>query len=107
MNAGEFAKRRAMIERDNARSRTYRRKAMASLLRESQAKAVIVEGKVVAWKLPNGQTVCKKRRYPQEEDAKLALLAVQEDPRTMKVPRRYYHCQYCRGWHLTSQVEDR
>jgi hypothetical protein len=103
MNAGEFAKRRAIIEREHARSRTYRRKAMAALLREAKAQTVTIDGKVVGWLLPSGQTVCRKRRYRSLEDAELALVAVQGCPKTIRIPTRTHACPHCKGWHLTSQ----
>lgn len=104
MNAGEFAKRRARIENEHSRRKGYAGKAMASLVKEARATLVVVEGRLVAWKLPNGQTVCKKRRYRTEPEAMLVLEGVVQMPRTVKVPVRFYHCPRCDGWHLTSQT---
>lgn len=104
MNAGEFAKRRARIEQEAWRRRGgYLSKAMAALIREARAALVIVDGKHVAWKLPNGQAVCRKQRFPSELDATTALSSVQRCPRTGKIPHRVYQCPWCDGWHLTSQ----
>lgn len=104
MNAGEFAKRRARIEGAHDRRKGYMGKAMAALIREARATLVMVEGRLVAWKLPNGQTVCKKRRYRTEPEAMLVLEGVIQCPRTAKVPARFYLCPWCEGWHLTSQL---
>lgn len=103
MNAGEFAKRRARIDGEHNRRKGYAARALASLVRESRAVLVVVDGKQVAWKLPNGQTVCRKRRYRTEPEAMLVLEGVLQCPRTTKVPARFYHCPWCDGWHLTSQ----
>lgn len=104
MNAGQFAKRRALIECDHGRRRGYARRAMAALVRESGATLVIVRGKPVAWRLPNGQMVCRKRRYNNEQHAVAALHNIRLEPRTARIPWRQYQCQHCHGWHLTSQA---
>lgn len=106
MNAGEFAKRRARIEHEAwRRGKQWATKAMASLMRQAGAIMVLVHGKQVAWRLPDGQTVCKKRRYRTEPEALLELQHVRDDPKGHKVPVRVYACPYCRGWHLTSQAK--
>ncbi len=48
------------------------------------------------------KSVCRKRRYRSELDAKIALARVQVDPSRDRVERRAYLC-WCRRWHLTSQ----
>lgn len=103
MNAGEFARRRARIDHEHGRRKGYARKALASLVREAGAVAIVIEGRVAGWKLPNGQTVCKKRRYRTELDAQLALVAIKGHPLTPRIPGRVYRCGFCMGWHLTSQ----
>lgn len=103
MNASEFAKRRARIEHERRHSRGYVGRAMAALEREAKAVRVYSRGKLVAWYLPNGQTVCRKRRYRKEFDAMMALAAVHADPKTPKIPVRWYRCGFCHGYHLTSQ----
>lgn len=104
MNAGQFSKRRARLENEHGRRKGYARKAMDALVREAGAAYIIVHGKVVAWRMPNGQVVCKKRRYDSEELANAILEGVMQCPRTRKWPNRVYHCPYCNGWHLTSQT---
>lgn len=103
MNAGEFAKRRARIENEHRRRKGYAARALNALVREAGAAIIIVRGKAVAWRMRNGQVVCRKRRYRTEQDAMLVLSAVHEDPRTRRVPGRCYLCPHCNGWHLTSQ----
>lgn len=49
---------------------------------------------------------CVKRRFRDEIAALHALgriAAAVPDERRPKRPIRAYHCQHCRGWHLTSQ----
>lgn len=106
MNAGEFAKRRARIEQEAHRRRPgYAGNAMAALLRESGASQVVVRGKLVAWKLPSGQTVCRKERYKTELDASIVLNICTTHPKNWKSPTRMYLCPWCDGWHLTSQAQ--
>ena len=103
MNAGQFARRLAYIEHQHKRSRDYKRKAVRSLVREAGAIPMARSGKLTGWRLPNGQIVCKKRRYKSHDEAALELLIIQARPWTKKVPTRAYHCNLCHGWHLTSQ----
>ena len=52
---------------------------------------------------------CKtgKRRFPDEEAAKVALVASRAAQAlrrsTKRREERVYQCEFCRGWHLTSQ----
>lgn len=49
---------------------------------------------------------CKKKRYNDELDAKIALaLASKKHDRknSTKVERKWYKCPACKGFHLTSQ----
>lgn len=104
MNAGEFAKRRALIDRERGRGKQYAARALNALIREAKAVAVFASGRLVAWRLPNGQIVCRKRRYAEQLGAELALSILVRHSSAKKVPCRVYMCDYCRGWHLTSQV---
>lgn len=103
MNAGEFARRRARIEGEHGRRRGYASRALKALIREAGAAIIIRNGKVVGWRMPNGQEVCKKRRYRTEPEAMLELANVRRDPKTPHIPCRVYLCPHCSGWHLTSQ----
>lgn len=104
MNAAEFARRRAKIERNAAGRRRYRERAMRHLVREARAALVIIENKFVGYRLPNGQLVCAKERYRTDEQAHQAMERIAS--RNMdghRVPVRAYVCPWCSGWHLTSQ----
>lgn len=48
---------------------------------------------------------CKKRRYRDELDAKIALSVIDMRSRRRKRAgeRRAYLCPLCGGWHLTSR----
>lgn len=78
---------------------------MAALIRESGAATVIMHGRIVAWRLPNGQVVCKKRRYRLEADAMMALADIRDHPMTQRIPWRHYLCLHCNGWHLSSHEQ--
>lgn len=106
MNAGQFARRLALIEHDARRSRHYKSNALKSLMREAGAVLMIFGGRITGWRLPNGQVVCRKRRYRTEEDARLWLVEITRNPMTKKIPTRAYLCSFCNGWHLTSQDRD-
>jgi hypothetical protein len=107
VNAGEFAKRRARIENNHDhRRKGHQAKAFAALVRQAKAIIAIAGGKVVGWRLPDGQMVCKKRRYTSAEKAALALSDVQAEPGKTYLPCRSYQCPYCHGWHLTHQSRE-
>lgn len=104
MNAGDFAKRRARIYNQRQHhGKDYQAKAFAALIRQAGAIIVIAGGKVVGWRMTNGQMVCRKRRYPSGELAALSLADIQAFPRTGHVPIRGYECPHCKGWHLTHE----
>lgn len=49
---------------------------------------------------------CIKRKFKTEIDAELALeyiKDVKKKYRREKHPVRYYHCEYCNNYHLTSK----
>ena len=50
-------------------------------------------------------TTCHhKRRFKDLERAKQALSSIRESPRA-RAPHRYYYCERCNGWHLSSRDE--
>lgn len=48
---------------------------------------------------------CKKRRYRDQVDAKIALANIQwrDNARRQKTETRLYRCPHCKGYHLTSK----
>lgn len=47
---------------------------------------------------------CRKRRYPDEVSARLALATIRpRHERRDKTEARAYRCPRCKGWHLTSR----
>lgn len=105
MNATEFARRRGRIEHQPGKSHSWRVRALRGLVNDARAILMHADGKVVGYQLPNGQTVCMKQRYRDEERA-LAYLAMitRCDGNTQKKPQRAYPCPICHGYHLTSQA---
>jgi len=105
MNAAHFAAKRARIEFEHhGRGRRYQRE-LAHLVREARAALVILDRKVVGYRLPNGEMVCVKERHRSEADATADMLRIQAaNWNGHRVPVRAYPCPYCHGWHLTSQA---
>jgi len=103
MNAAEFARRRSRIERQHNGKR--RQRELAHLVRDARAALVILDRKVVGYRLPNGEMVCVKERHRSEDDATADMLRIQAaNWNGHRVPVRAYPCPYCHGWHLTSQA---
>lgn len=103
MNARDFAKQRALIERRYT-SKRQRSKAMSCLMRRAGASLVVVNGRMVNWHLRTGETVCVKERFTTELNANLALVRIQAaNDNGHRTPIRVYACRRCHGWHLTSQ----
>lgn len=102
MNAAEFARRRGRIEREY-RGKRYKRE-IAHLIHDADAALVVMNRKIVGYRLPNGEMVCVKQRYP-------SLAAAVEDIERInaanvsgsRVPIRAYPCPNCHGFHSTSQ----
>lgn len=104
MHASEFARQRARIERRAKGRPAFIRKAMAHLVREAGAQAIVIRGHTVGWQLPAGGTVCVKIRYRDEIAAQVELARIVRFGKG-KVPVRQYACGHCGGFHLTSQVK--
>lgn len=85
------------------RSSAWMKRALAHLVREAGARPVTVRGHPVAHRLPDGRTVCVKRRFITQGAADAVLATVNElIGGTHKKPRRTYLCPHCHGWHVTS-----
>jgi hypothetical protein len=105
MNAAQFARRRGRIEREHQGRR--RQRELAHLVRDAKAALVIVDRKVVGYRLPNGEMVCVKERHRDEASAMQALERINAaNWNNHRVPVRAYPCPYCHGWHLTSQARN-
>lgn len=103
MNARDFAKQRALIERQYDTKR-QRNKAMSGLVKRSGATLVVIQGKHVGYKLRTGETVCVKERFNTEYHAAQAIESIQAAVMgEHRAPKRAYACRLCFGWHLTSQ----
>lgn len=105
MNASEFARKRAKIERRSGNRPAFLRKAMAHLEREADAVRVTVRGQMVGWAMTDGSVVCVKVRFRDEVAASGELGRIGRYARNEHVPVRAYRCDRCEGWHLTSQAE--
>lgn len=107
MNAATFARHRARIaHQHHGRGRKYSR-ALAHLVRDAGAALVVMNRKVVGYRLPNGEMVCVKERYRDQAEAAAAMARIQADIEAGKrAPVRVYPCQHCHGWHTTSQLRN-
>jgi hypothetical protein len=104
MNAAEFARRRARIEREcHGRGKKYQRR-IAHLVNDARAALVVMAHKIVGYRLPNGEMVCIKTRYRNWDEATEDVMRIQaaNDPGA-RVPIRAYACVHCHGFHTTSQ----
>lgn len=81
----------------------HQRKAREALVRRARAAHIIVGGKVIGWRLPDGSVVCVKRRYSTREAAAVDLARITRVATHAHIPVRAYACPYCRGFHLTSK----
>lgn len=43
-----------------------------------------------------------KRLFDTVREAKTALNTLKATSHRSKIPKRYYYCKYCKGYHLTS-----
>lgn len=104
MNAKDFARKRAKIDLSKRRG-WWQRRAMKNLLREAVAVPVVIDCKVIGWRIGSGEVVCLKRRYATAERADSELHSITEHSvEVRKIPVRVYHCPHCRGFHLTSKI---
>jgi hypothetical protein len=103
MNAVNFIRHRSRIEHEyHGRGKQYKR-ALSHLVRDAKAALVVVRRKIVGYRLPTGEMVCVKTRYPDEAHAIADVLRIQAHGDGHRVPIRAYPCPHCRGWHTTSQ----
>lgn len=106
MNARDFLRERARLERRAGNRSAFFRRAMARLVSQSGAVAVrAADGHLMAYALPDGSFACVKHRYRDEVAARVELVRIIRDSRTQRVPVRHYRCELCDGWHLTSQAK--
>jgi hypothetical protein len=103
MNAGQFVRKRALMERESWRRNGWFKRAMQKLIQEAGAVAIYSGGRIVGHELANGQIVCTKQRFQTELAAGAALLQIAISAGEHKKPQRAYACFACLGWHLTSQ----
>lgn len=104
MNAAQFARARERIAREGKSRKGYEAKAMRKLIREARAVTMIWGRRIVGWRMPDGALVCRKRRYGNQGAATMDMLGIQAEHGKRGLPRRAYQCEFCGGWHLTSQI---
>ncbi len=104
MNAAEFSRRRGRIESRNRLSPRRARTEMSHLVRDARAIIVVIRRRVVGYRMQSGEFVCVKHRFRDEAHA-VAAIDVIRATNTMchRAPTRAYLCNWCNGWHLTSQ----
>jgi hypothetical protein len=104
VNAAQFATRRARLVREHhGHGRKYQR-ALAHLIRDARAILVVMNRKVIGYRLLTGEIVCIKERYRSEDAANDAMVRIQANIEAgRRAPVRVYACPHCHGFHLTSQ----
>lgn len=105
MHASEFSRKRARLQRRAGNRAAFLRKGMTHLVREAGAREIVVRGQVVGWRMTGGEVVCIKVRFRDLLAAQLEIQRIAKHSVGWKVPVRAYQCQYCGGWHLTSQAK--
>jgi hypothetical protein len=104
MNAETFMRKRARIASEHPPSTKYYKKALDGLTRDADAALLVIDRKIVGWRLKTGEIVCTKERFRDEADARAALAAIHRSSfEGARVPIRSYYCSRCKGFHLTSQ----
>jgi hypothetical protein len=105
MTPGQFARKRDRIMHNSpGRSDEWRKRAMKRLAADAGAVPQHAGGgRVIAWRMSNGQLVCVKHRYASEQQANNAMTQMQREPDGRRKPIRAYPCYACFGWHITSQ----
>ncbi|WP_342627548.1 hypothetical protein AAC691_15450 [Nguyenibacter vanlangensis] len=99
LTANSFRRELARIETRGK----YVTKATRRLMRRHGVAAIYSKGKLRGYRLPTGEQVCVKARFPTEDAARAELDTISRlSPRDHK-PVRAYECPLCKGWHLTSQ----
>lgn len=109
MGAGEFARRRGLIECDRGerfrpRGQRFKRKAVRALAKRVGAALLIPNGRRVGYRMKDGSVACEKQRFRDESVARAELHRIGRHASHGYVPVRAYHCEWCGGWHLTSKA---
>jgi len=76
---------------------------MRQLVKRARAVIMIVNGKVVGYRMTDGSVACVKVRYPDDVRAQIDLARIRAVTNHGYVPVRAYRCEHCSGWHLTSR----
>lgn len=103
MNSRSFASKVGRIEHEYGLQTRKGKKVLQRLVDRVGAAHIINQGRISGWRLPNGQVVCRKRRYPSEDVANLEMRLIAHRSNRHKVPVRAYECPTCKGFHLTSK----
>jgi hypothetical protein len=103
VNASRFIKQRRDIERRFRDTPGRITKAISKLVNEAGATVIVIEKRVIGWRLKTGEIICVKSRYATEATAGLQLKFLAETNVGTRVPIRVYRCEHCHGWHVTSQ----
>lgn len=77
---------------------------MRMLLRRLRGVPIIVGGKIIGHRFPDGSVACVKRRYRTMVLAAEDLDRIARTDHDHYIPVRAYRCQWCFGFHLTSQA---
>lgn len=99
LDPGDITRKLAQIDR-SARSRRWKRRARAKLLRDVGARPVPGTDHLIT----DTGRVCAKRRFPTFSTAYQALIDTWKSPNPRRHEKRVHPCHHCKGWHLTSKL---
>lgn len=102
MNAARFTKQRRDIEHRFREKPGRINKAMSSLISDAGATCIVIEKRVIGWRMKTGEIVCVKSRFSSQALAARCVVNIAETS-TGHIPTRVYQCDHCQGWHVTSQ----
>lgn len=107
MNAAQFSRARERIERDDHKGEHFQRHALARLVLRARGIRIVAKNKVIGWRLVDGSVVCAKRRFVTRDAGENYMLCIQAQEGKANAPRRVYQCDFCSGFHLTSQISSK
>lgn len=77
---------------------------MRYLVRRLRGVPIVANGKLIGHRFPDGSVACVKRRFRALALALLELERIAHTDHGPHIPVRAYRCEWCFGWHLTSQA---
>lgn len=103
MRASKFQDLRRSIERQFHDQPSKVRRALNHLVMRNALATIVMDRRVIGWRMSTGEIVCVKARYSTEQLALKSMSHIVSLQDSGRIPVRVYQCDYCLGWHMTSQ----